>query len=145
MVWYRAKTKRKILDAHRLTFFEPHGINKMVDFTRMNIGQYWTSLDSHPDFTIWSCPYLLKLYFLSFYPYSKFPKYMLPSFNAWLFFVLSIYQPFHLFDYWSLESLRLPWRRTLGLNILLSFQYVPHKSNMPSNMLVIIHQFMMCT
>ena len=25
---------------HRLKSFEPHGINKMVDFTRMNTGQY---------------------------------------------------------------------------------------------------------
>jgi hypothetical protein len=25
---------------HRLKSFEPHDINKMVDFTRMNTGQY---------------------------------------------------------------------------------------------------------
>jgi hypothetical protein len=108
---------------HRLKSFKPHGINKMVDFTRMNTGQYWTSLDNHPYFTVWSCPYLPKLYFLNSYPYSKFPKYMLSSFNAWLFFVLFIFQPFYLFDYGSLESLRLPWRRTLGTIFCTSFPF----------------------
>jgi hypothetical protein len=97
----------------------------MVDFIRMNTGQYWTSLDSHPDFTVWSCPYLLKLYFLNSYPYSKFPKYMLSSFNAWLFFVLFIYQSFYLFDYeLSFRELASAMTREFGSKDLLSF--VPH-------------------
>jgi hypothetical protein len=33
------KQKEKIW-MHRLKSFKPHGINKMVDFTRMNTGQY---------------------------------------------------------------------------------------------------------
>jgi hypothetical protein len=40
----------------------------------------------------------------------KFPDICFPLSNAWLFFVLSIYQSFYLFDYRSLESLRLPRR-----------------------------------
>jgi hypothetical protein len=34
------KQKEKFWMQYRLKSLEPHGINKMIDFTRMNTGQY---------------------------------------------------------------------------------------------------------